>query len=258
MLAIIGWIVLAAVVIGVLREYGAAIIGLALVGWLIYYNWVIALGIFVALILIGLIADYLEKRKVTQQIEEARDVIRAWKNRDVEPLTSFFIDEELVRGLAAVKSSDKNNSMDCFEASEHHDAMPYGKVSAFLRAFDISLYATEVYYASLVPSQNKDLLEICGIVITRDGIYYRNEIEKDGKLSVENKCISFAGLYSIKRSENGVFSVQYISNDSDDVKYTTISLEHSTISLVAVENFIKVYIVESKISQVLLQGKILE
>ncbi len=198
---------------------------------------------FIVLIIVVLIADYIEKKNDKLAIEE-------WLKQNAPKIDIFYIEDSMQSFVQALYEEDTNTKFKYIS-----DSIPYGRANCFLNYFNKTIDIEEPLYYS--PIRSKDTIELreYGFLLTVGGIYIAKQLDKtdkDNNRIVKTFDLSLGGVWKVNMIGNSELVIKY-----SDMHRVNIKQEHTTVPL-SIINKIITYAIDSKITLAILKNAVYE
>lgn len=151
------------------------------------------------------------------------EMLNKWQN---QPVKNF----ELSEFLSVLETFIKQFNDSDTNKTKFLSQFPFGRISYFLSFFQSNLDDEEPLYFSPVRSKDSNELREYGIVITTNGIYISNQLDKtdkEGNFVAKNTAIKFSGIIYSKLSGDmlTIYYENYENKVELEQKYTTVPLK---------------------------------
>lgn len=141
-------------------------IALVIIGGCLYLCfWNITIPLTIVAVLLFFLANGIKSVAKAVNRIKTRKNNRMWMRQCNKRYTEEQIDSHIYNAAQEIKDQNKD------DYKFFGEQLPYGRISAFLNYFGESIYTTEPYYFSSVPSRDDNEFREYGLLLTRNGIY---------------------------------------------------------------------------------------
>lgn len=245
MLQIIILLIVVIVVWNLLKKLALSLFKIALViigGCLYLCFWNITIPLTIVAVLLFFLANGIKSVAKAVNRIKTRKNNRMWMRQCNKRYTEEQIDSHIYNAAQEIKDQNKD------DYKFFGEQLPYGRISAFLNYFGESIYTTEPYYFSSVPSRDDNEFREYGLLLTRNGIY----VSLQGK---GEQFLPFAGLKEVK-AENGNFVGCVVTTSFDD-NIITLQLPSNTVDANELVRFCTV-IISGDINRAMFNDKVVD